>query len=292
MQDVAGKVAFISGGANGIGFGMAQAFVAADMKVAIADIDSDAAHRATARLGKRAVAVPLDVTQPEAWEAAASKVEAALGPVHVLCNNAGVTSAESVLHDTPLEGIPTDEWKWLMGINVTGQFYGLKTFLPRFKATQDLTHIVNTASMAGIVPQSRAIPAAYTISKYAIVGLTEQLRLELEGFPRIGLSMLCCGLVKTQIQSHSLKRAPHISELEKAKSADNPFLDALSSAMSPENIGKRVLKGIRDNDFYIFTHPEYKPLVQIYHSEMEASFGASAELGYTDPLPTWLPLKR
>jgi NAD(P)-dependent dehydrogenase (short-subunit alcohol dehydrogenase family) len=292
MRNLAGKVAFITGGANGIGLGMAKAFTAAGMKVAIADIDMPAASRASETLGNQTMAVRLDVADLGAWEAAAREVEAAIGPVRVLCNNAGIASAQSVLQDTPVENISAAEWCWVMSINLTGPFYGIKTFLPRFKATQEPTHIVHTASLAGIVPQSAAVPGAYTVSKYGAVGLCEQLRLELESFPRIGLSVVCPGVVQTQIQSHTLKNAPYASNLDKTKRADNPYSATLSSGMSPDRVGQRVLKGIINGDFYIFTHPEYKPLVERYHSEIVKSFGASAQPGYTEPLPAWLPVRR
>jgi NAD(P)-dependent dehydrogenase (short-subunit alcohol dehydrogenase family) len=296
MKDVAGKVAFITGGANGIGLGMARAFAGAGMKVAVADIDEAAAVSAAQSLGAespgaQAMAVKLDVSDLGGWEKAAQAVEAKLGPVRMLCNNAGVASAQSVLQDTPMEQISEKEWRWMMSINLSGAFYGVKTFLPRFKATRDPCHIVHTASMAGLVPQAASIPGAYTVSKYGSVGLAEQLRLELAPFPHIGLSVLCPGIVQTQIQAHTLKHAPYAKDLDLEKGIDNPYAGTQMRAMSADKVGAFVLEGVRSGRYYILTHPEYHPLVAKYHAAIMEGFGPSAEPGYVDPVPPWIPLR-
>src|SRR5258708_1250086 len=123
MRNISGKVAFITGGANGIGLGIARALSAAGMKVAIADIDMTAASSAARLFGEQAMAVKLDVADLDSWERAAHQVEAAFGPVRVLCNNAGIASAQSVIQPTPLENITAAEWHWMMAINLAGPFF-------------------------------------------------------------------------------------------------------------------------------------------------------------------------
>jgi NAD(P)-dependent dehydrogenase (short-subunit alcohol dehydrogenase family) len=291
MRDVKGKVACVTGGACGIGLGMAKAFVAAGMKVAVVDINEKGAKDVAAKLGANAVAFPLDVADAKAWEVTAQNIEGTLGAVRVLCNNAGVTSVHSVFEDTPIEKISLVEWQWMMSVNLNGVFNGLKTFLPRFKSTMEESHVVNTSSMAGVVPQSAAIPAAYTTSKYACAGLTEQLRLELVAHPQIGVSLLCPGIVQTRMQANALEIAPHAAVMQ-GKKPDNPYIGAIMAGITLDLVGERVLKAIQTGEYYIFTHPEYRPLVQAYHRDMDQSFGTSTQPGHTDPVPAWVPVRR
>jgi NAD(P)-dependent dehydrogenase (short-subunit alcohol dehydrogenase family) len=291
MRDVKGKVACVTGAGCGIGLGIAKAFAAADMKVAVVDLNEKSARQVADSLGSNAAPFQLDVAKGDAWEVVARKIEKTLGPVRVLCNNAGVTSVHSIFEDTPIEKIPPVEWDWMMSVNVNGAYYGLRTFLPRFKSTQEESHIVNTSSMAGIVPQAASIPAGYTTSKYAMAGLTEQLRLELASFPHIGVSMLCPGMVQTKMQANALEIAPHAAGM-RGKKPDNPYIGANMAGISLERVGERVLQAIRKGQYYIFTHPEYRPLVQAYHRDIDLSFGAPTQAGHMDALPAWLPVHR
>jgi NAD(P)-dependent dehydrogenase (short-subunit alcohol dehydrogenase family) len=203
MHDLTGKNAFITGGASGIGFAMAQAFLNEGMNVAIADVDADALAKAMTALSgsnARVLAVQLDVTNRSQYEEVAQQVEAELGNVHVLCNNAGVYRGGA------LDAVTYADWDWVMGVNVGGVINGLQTFLARMERHGEGGHVVNTASMAGLTTAPGL--GVYNASKFAVVGLSEALRKDLE--PKgIGVSVLCPGMVRTRIlESERTRPAP------------------------------------------------------------------------------------
>jgi NAD(P)-dependent dehydrogenase (short-subunit alcohol dehydrogenase family) len=264
MQDLEGKVAFITGGASGIGLAMARSFAAAGMKVVIADIQTDALEKAAAGLkGSNAdvLAIELDVTDRDAMARAADEAEAAFGNVHVLCNNAGVAAFG------PLIDATYEDWDWVIGVNLHGVINGIQTFLPRIKGHGEGGHVVNTASIAGHV----ALPGLgiYNATKYAVVGISETLVQELEP-DGIGVSVLCPGFVDTNIYD---------SQRNRPKALQNPDSDpgqeflggseqveqveqVRQSAMDPALVGEKVLEAVRNNEFYILTHPDFRPLVE------------------------------
>jgi len=290
MQNVGGKTIFISGGASGIGRGVARAFARAGADVAIGDRDVAAAEATAAeleRLGVKAIAQPLEVTDRASWMAAAEAVEARLGPVSVLHSNAGVGGAPPpTLDDRYIQKIPPADWDWLMKINLDGHFYALQAFLPRFKARPESpAHVILTASMAGLTPQSEYVPGPYVVSKYATVGLAEHMRMELAHTPHIGLSVLCPGIVSTNIGRNSAKNAPGGP---RPVTEGNDVL--MASGKDPDAIGAWVLKGVREGRHYILPHPEYRDLVARYHADILAAFGESAQPGRDDqvPYPDWM----
>jgi len=174
MRDLTGKNAFITGGASGIGFAMAQAFLNEVMNVAIADVDAEALSRAKAALSgsnARVLAVQLDVTNRAQYEEVVRQVEAELGNIHVLCNNAGVYRGGA------LDAVTYADWDWVMGVNVGGVINGLQTVLARMERHGEGGHIVNTASMAGVSTSPGL--GVYNASKFAVVGLSEALRKDL-----------------------------------------------------------------------------------------------------------------
>jgi NAD(P)-dependent dehydrogenase (short-subunit alcohol dehydrogenase family) len=289
MRDIKGKTIFISGGASGIGLGVARAFAGAGANVAIGDIDLGAAQAAAGEVkaqGVEAIAIALDVSRPESWAEAADTAEAALGPVSLLHSNAGVGGAPASSPESQLiENIPVEDWRWLMNINVDGHFFALKTFLPRLKARSGSSHVIFTGSVAGLRPTRGATHCPYVVSKCATIALAEHTRLQLEATPRIGVSVLCPGVVTSHISRNSAIRAPSRS--------GEPAGDGEAWAfkgMSADNVGLFTLKGVRDGDFYIMTHPEYRDVVQRYHADIIRAFGSSAEPGYADPIPVpyWL----
>jgi NAD(P)-dependent dehydrogenase (short-subunit alcohol dehydrogenase family) len=256
MKDVKDKVAFITGGASGIGLGMARAFARAGMKVVIADIRRDHLDAALDSFtGEDKVhAIQLDVTDRAAMTRAADETERVFGSVHVLCNNAGIGLAG------PLKLATYNDWDWVMSVNVGGVINGVQTFLPRMLAHGEGGHIVNTSSMSGIFPHANA--GLYITSKFAITGMSEALRTELAA-DNIGVSVFCPGPVQTNIARSGETRPAHLSETgyaefdkqRQARSASPTFMDALL-------VGEKVLAGIRRNALYIFTHPEFRDGMQ------------------------------
>jgi NAD(P)-dependent dehydrogenase (short-subunit alcohol dehydrogenase family) len=266
MDEVEGKTAFVTGGASGIGLGMATAFAGAGMNVVIADIGRDHIEEALERFdGQAAVhAVELDVTDRDGFARAADEAERVFGNVHVLCNNAGV----GLLGPGRLARY--DDWDWALGVNLGGVVNGIQTFLPRLLAHSEGGHIVSTASMAGVVPIPNA--AIYITAKAAVIGLSEALRGEVAA-DGIGVSAFCPGPVQTNIRE--------AGRLRPARYADSGYVELERELegransplwMDPVECGERVLAGIRRNDLYIFTHAEFRDGAEARFQAMLASF--------------------
>ena len=249
-----------------MGLGMARALVGAGAKVALADIDAARLAKVEGELtdaGGSVVAVPLDVTDPEQWAAASDRAEQVLGPISILCNNAGANGGAE-LDKTPLE-----VWRWVYRINVEAQFIGLSTFLPRFKSRGGRAHIVNTASMAGIVPMVRV--GAYSSAKFASFGLSMVLRGECEGTD-IGVSVLCPGTVNTRISETSGAGEANLlgEEVNTAVVEGNNAL--LAQGADPDRVGEQVVEAIQQGQFLIITHGDWLPLVEAVHTEIRTTF--------------------
>ena len=270
MQDVEGKVAFITGGASGIGLGAAKAFVDAGMKVIMADVRQDNIDKALEYFqGKQQIrqvhAIKLDVTDRDAFARAAQESEAKFDKVHVLFNNAGMGVGG------PIKDTRYDDWDWGLGVMVGGVINGITTFLPYLLKHGEGGHIVTTSSMTAIIP----IPnfAIYCASKMAVIGLTESIRPELAG-DNIGVSVFCPGPVQSNIQESAKTRPEHLKqnsgfaerEAELAKRPVSPLW------MDNYECGQRILKGIRRNDLYILTHPEFEPGVRERFEAFASSF--------------------
>ncbi len=265
MEVVDGKTAFVTGGASGIGLGMATAFVEAGMNVVIADLRRDHIEKALAELaGKSVHAIELDVTDREAFAAAADDAERVFGNVHVVCNNAGM----GILGPVTLARY--DDWDWGLDVLLGGVVNGIQTFLPRLLEHGEGGHIVNTSSMAGVLPIAGA--AIYITAKAAVIGLSEALRSELasEG---IGVSAFCPGPVQTNIREGGRTRPERYGdsgytqlERELEERPNSPLW------MDPLECGERVLEGIRRDDLYIFTHREFREGVHERFHAILASF--------------------
>ncbi len=267
MQDVQGKTAFITGGASGMGLGMARAFASNGMKVVIADIRQEALDEAMAEFAGTNHAVHpvrLDVTDRANFAAAADEAEARFGNIHVLCNNAGIGVTG------PIKDATFDDWDWLKAVMLDGVINGVQTILPRIRAHGEGGHIVNTASMSGAFASGDA--GIYTTMKFAVVGMAESLRWELKD-ENIGVSAFLPGGVRTNIfTSHKLRPAgmvtgysaqdaqkEQMAESFKAAPPGSPY-EAIS--MSIDEAGLRVLRGIRRNDLFIVSHPEFREGLQ------------------------------
>lgn len=260
------ETAFVTGAASGVGRGLARALVTAGAKVALADIDEErlagVAEELTAA-GGTVTAVPLDVADPEAWPAAADRAEEELGPVSVLCNNAGVNGGG------PIDQTPFEVWRWVHRINIDAQFLGVSTFLPRFKHRGGRAHIMNTASMAGLVPISNV--GAYCSSKFASVGFSTVLRDELRG-TGIGVSVLCPGAMDTRIAASSEEGQARLLRQEVNTRAAEANSALLATGADPDRVGEQVLDAMRDGQFLIVTHLEWVPLVNRVHDEVQRAF--------------------
>jgi NAD(P)-dependent dehydrogenase (short-subunit alcohol dehydrogenase family) len=263
MKDVQGKVAFITGGASGIGFGMARAFLGAGMRVVVADASGDnlddARQQLQAKTGEYRF-LKVDVADRGAMAAAADEVERDLGPVDVLCNNAGIGTGPGALE------ADFADWDRMLGINLGGVINGIVTFLPRIRARGQGGHMVNTSSMAGIIP----LPdpgTIYTTSKFAVRGLSESLRLALAQ-DRIGVSVLCPGLTLTRILDEARKSMQE-GDVDEVRDG---FIKAQQFAMDPLHVGEAVLEAIRRNEAYVLPHAEFIEEVRGLHQEIIDAF--------------------
>jgi NAD(P)-dependent dehydrogenase (short-subunit alcohol dehydrogenase family) len=270
MENVEGKVAFITGGANGIGLGIARAFVNAGMKVVIADIRAEALETAAAQFaeagqGDNVLTVQLDVTDRKSMAAAADAAEEAFGKVHVLVNNAGIGIGG------PVKVAKFDDWDWGMDVNLGGVINGIVEFLPRLTAHGEGGHIINTSSMAAVVPMR--VAAIYITAKSAVLGLSEELRGELEE-DNIGVSAFCPGPVQTNIsQSGELRPEKYSKDSGYAEFEKNLSERPNSPLwMTMDEVGERVLTGLRNNDLFIFTHREFKEGLAARCKKMLGSF--------------------
>ena len=282
MRQLDGKVAFITGGASGIGLGMAKAFTKAGMKAVLADVRDDhiAETRAWFDEAGRKDAVhllKLDVTDRDAFAAAADEAERVFGKVHVLCNNAGIGIA------SPVSEASYADWDWGVDVNLNGVFNGVHTLLPRIRAHGEGGHIVNTASMGGILQYSRA--GVYVTTKFAVVGLSEALHAELLD-ENIGVSAFCPGGVRTNIREYEKTRPERYAGADKPaggppagfKFSEGALKTLNEMSWEPEEVGEMVLDGIRADALYIFTSPEFRPGIQERFEAILAVIGDNPEL--------------
>ncbi len=270
MKEVRGRAAFVTGGASGIGLGIAEAFVAAGMRVVLADLRQDHIDEALARFdgrGERSSvhAIRVDVTDREALAAAADETERRFGALHVLVNNAGVGI------QGPFAGITYADWDFGLAVNLGGVVNGIQTFLPRIRAHGQGGHIVNTASLAALVP----MPAQYVIyqtAKAAVVTLSEAIRAELAA-ERIGVSVLCPGPVRTNIHELARNRPPQfgVGDAFRASEDAGGAQAHFPSMMEPAEVGVRVLDAVRNDQLYIITHGEWRPAAEARHGELIAA---------------------
>jgi NAD(P)-dependent dehydrogenase (short-subunit alcohol dehydrogenase family) len=250
LDELSGKVAFVTGSAGGIGLGIARACVEAGMKVVLADIDEGALEQSAAELnaaGAGVMTVALDVTDRDGWERAARDVSAAMGPVQLLVNNAGVSVSTLGLR---LDETGPELWDRVVGINLTGVYNGVRCFLGGMRAAGS-GHIVSTSSMAGLLGSAPML-APYCASKFAVVGFSEALRAEVAGYG-IGVSVLCPGGVRTELwrSSRTVLGLPEVDDL--APELSRLSASTASDAMDPDEVGLRVLEGVVADELYIFT---------------------------------------
>jgi NAD(P)-dependent dehydrogenase (short-subunit alcohol dehydrogenase family) len=252
MRELTGKAAFVTGGASGIGLALGRAFAEAGMKVTLADIEADALAAAVDSLqgiGPDVHGVACDVADLASVERAAKASFDAFGNIHVVCNNAGVGGS--------IDNFSPDVWRWVLDVNIMGVLHGIATFLPHLRAHGEGGHIVNTASMAGILTGPWFSP--YVASKFAVVGMSEGLAAQLKPFG-IGVSVVCPGFVRTRIHESARNRQERYGS-SKAPDPDSAQAALLSqigelvrSGIDPSEVAARVLAAIRADDLYVFTH--------------------------------------
>ena len=256
MKKLDGRVAVVTGGASGIGRGLAEAFAAERMKVVLADIERPALDKTVEELrgsGAEVVGVECDVSKQESVDHLARAALEAFGAVHVLCNNAGVGGGgPSASWEASL-----DDWSWVLGVNLMGVVHGIRSFVPLILEQGDEGHIVNTASMAGLMPGG----GIYGVTKHGVVSLSETLFNEFanRGAP-IGVSVLCPGWVNTNILESERNRpeAPRQDPGELAEQIEmlrQVVEKAIQDGLDPREVGNIVVAAMRRNRFYVLTHP-------------------------------------
>ncbi len=283
MQDLKGKTAYVSGAASGIGFGIASALAQAGASIAMVDIRADALAEARARLhnlGAHVETFVSDVSDAALLEETARAIDAAFGPIHIVCNNAGVS-----MLGVRLEDIPRSDWDWVIDVNINGVINGIHTFVPRMRRHGEGGHIVNTASIAGLQVNPNFKTGAYAMTKYAVVALSEALEQELAG-SGIGVSVLCPAAVDTGIHLSSRARPERLGG-PFTRSADHFMGELIKEGLRPEQVGARVVQAIRDGEFYIFTHSTPREWVERRFQRIMAAFDRAEAFEKSQRITPW-----
>lgn len=265
MQEFEGKTAVITGGASGIGYALADRFAAARMNIVLADIEEDALQSAVKALEQRqtrVIGVVTNTMRQASLQDLADRAIAEFGKVHVLCNNAGVASTRA--GGKPVWELPESDWEWVLGVNFYGVLYGLQIFIPHMLAHGEPCHIVNTASLAGVLPGG----GPYGVSKHGVLALTEGLQSDLvNANANINASVLCPGFVKTRIFQAERNRPEDLD----VEVDTNPEAQAMMAAIAenmlekgkdPAEIADTVFNAIHDEAFYILPHPAWDNIVR------------------------------
>jgi NAD(P)-dependent dehydrogenase (short-subunit alcohol dehydrogenase family) len=266
MKDFAGRTAFVTGGANGVGIGLVRALLAQGCNVAIADIRPAHIDAALQALDNpRAMGVQVDVSSRADLARAAESVESKFGVVSLLFNNAGVNLFQSI------EESSYDDWDWIMGVNLHGPINGVMTFVPRMIRAKQGGYIVNTASMAGFL--AAGVCGIYNTTKFAVHGLSGSLRASLAQHG-IGVSVLCPGLVKSYIYASDEIRPEGLKGGAKPVNTENVqrLAEVHQFGMEPDVIAARVLEAMREDRFHVFSHPEFKDELSEVFAEILEDF--------------------
>jgi NAD(P)-dependent dehydrogenase (short-subunit alcohol dehydrogenase family) len=247
IDDLRGRVAVVTGAGGGIGFALCERFAAEGMRVVMADVEPARLEAAAERLDADVEAVPTDAARPEDVDALGRRAIERFGAVHVLCNNAGVTRP-GLAWELTLE-----QWEWVIGVNLWGVIHGIKTFVPGMIERGEPAHVVNTASVGGLVAFPQV--AAYSAAKAGVIALSESLAHDLRARgAAVGVSVLCPGPVATGFRAHSRTLQPD---------AEQPLPDAVGDVdwRAPADVAAQVLDAIVHDRFWILTHPAYNEAI-------------------------------
>ncbi|HTW72631.1 MAG TPA: SDR family NAD(P)-dependent oxidoreductase [Acetobacteraceae bacterium] len=266
-MDISGKTAIVTGAASGIGLAIATALAEAGANVVMADIQKNAVEQAAHALSgtnKRVLPVRIDVTQEQSVLDALATCERQFGKLHIACNNAGVP-----MHGTRLTDVPRGDWDFVIGVNLWGVIHGIRHFVPAILRHGEEGHVVNTASVAGFQNRRGTNQGPYSMTKYAVVSLSEALQIELEG-SKIGVSVLCPGPIATNIARGARNRPDHMGGPQIRGADETVLAERLAATgLDPKTVGERVLDAIRTKTFYAFVGALPADVIKARHRRIE-----------------------
>ena len=273
MNHYKGKTAVISGGAEGIGFSIAEALGHQGMNLVLGDINQEKLSQAQTKLQQQGFPVAtqkMDVAAIDDWHKLAHTAVNAFGKIHMVVNNAGVAAAPG-----PIEKTNHSDWRWVIDVNLMGVIYGAQVIIPHIKSHGEGGWMINTASMAGM--QGIPYAGSYTATKVAVVGMSESWAVELAKH-NIHVSVLCPAFVQTRI--HLSGRNRQEEYVDRASSKDpqppedktNPAKDLVENGIAVDIVGKRVVEALNDKELYIFTHPGYRDSILERAKQIDAAF--------------------
>lgn len=272
-MDISGKTAIVTGAASGIGLGIATALAEAGANVVMADIQKDAIEQAAHSLSgtnKRVMPVRIDVTQEQSVLAALAEAERAFGKLHIACNNAGVP-----MHGTKLIDVPRADWEFVIGVNIWGVIHGIRHFVPAILRHGEDGHVVNTASVAGFQNRRGTDQGPYSMTKYAVVSLSEALEQELQD-SKVGVSVLCPGPIATNIAHGGRNRPDHMGGPLVQSGTEAVLSERLATTgLDPMKVGDRVVDAIRTKTFYAFVSAVPADIIKARHRRIEAALNST-----------------
>lgn len=272
MKDISGKTAIVTGAASGIGLAIATALAEAGANVVMADIQKEAVEAAAHALSgtnKRVMPVRIDVTQEQTVVDALAAAERQFGRLHIACNNAGVP-----MHGARLVEVPRADREFVVGVNLWGVIHGIRHFVPAILRHGEEGHVVNTASVAGFQNRRGTGQGPYSMTKYAVVSLSEALEHELEGTP-VGVTVLCPGPIATNIARGARNRPDHMGG-PLVRAGDEAVLAERLAAtgLDPKTVGERVVEAIRSGTFYAFVGAVPAEVIRVRHRRIEAALNS------------------
>lgn len=286
-----GKTAVISGGAEGIGFSIANALGEQGMNLVLADINPDKlqeAERALSQKGFPTLVSTMDVTDPGQWQATAEQALQKFGKIHMVVNNAGVASATG-----PIEKTNHSDWRWVVDVNLMGVVYGAEAIIPHIKAHGEGGWMINVASMAGM--QGIPYAGAYTATKVAVVGMSESWAGELAKHD-IHVSVLCPAFVQTRIHLSGRNRQQDYSDPASDEQTSNAkhknrAKEFVENGIAPEIVGLRVVEALNDKELYIFTHPSHRASTAERAKRIDEAFARAADSPLLQDIPDQGPIE-